>query len=129
MKDINTYIKEVYEKAKTMPEMELINMGEEIETNSEEYTFNPEFKEMLRQALLEYANSDTYDKEEYPEVKFSQRHEQKMQKLFKKFRKQVRKQNLKEYRKKRCEIRKKITEKKRLKKLKYSDKKNKPSSK
>ena len=85
--------------------------------DSDEITFTPEFEEVLRQALLEYVNSDTGDYDEYPEVKFSQRHERRMQKLFKTFRKQVKKQRLKEYRTKRHEIRKKIAEKKRLKKI------------
>lgn len=125
MKDSETYIKEVYEKAQTMPEMELIDMEDVNELEEEETIFTPEFEELLKQALLEYVNSDTKDLETYPEVKFSQRHERKMQKIFKLYRKQC----LREYRTKRKEIREKISEKKRLKKLKYSDKKNKPSSK
>lgn len=97
MKDTETYIKEVYEKAKTMPEMEEIPMDE----------------------------INSVDLDEYPEVHFSKRHERKMQKLFK----LARKIDARNYRTERREIRKKISEKKRLKKLKYSDKKNKPSSK
>lgn len=125
MKDTETYIKEIYEKAKTMPEMKIVKVEDVNEFDEEEITFTPEFEGILKKALLEYVNSDTGDYDEYPEVKFSQRHERKMQKIFKMYRKQC----LKRYRTKRSEIRKKIAEKKRLKKLKYSDKKNKPSSK
>lgn len=120
MKDTETYIKEVYEKAKTMPEMEIVDMEDVSEIDEDEITFEPEFEEMLRQALLEYVSSDTGDYDEYPEVKFSQRHERIMEKIFKTFRKKFRKQQLKDYRTKRREIRKKIAEKKRLKKNKYS---------
>ena len=125
MKDTETYIKEVYEKAGTMPKMEIVKLEDVSEMDSEEIDFDPEFEEVLKQALLEYIKSETVDLEEYPEVQFSKRHERKMEKIFR----MARKIDARNYRAKRREIRKKISEKKRLKKLKYSDKKNKPSSK
>lgn len=125
MKDTKTYIKEVYKKAKTMPEMEIVKLEDVDEFDKDEIAFTPEFEEKLRQALLEYVNSDTDDLEVYPEIQFSKRHERKMEKIFK----MARKIDNRNYRTKRREIRKKISERKRLKKLKYSDKKNKPSSK
>lgn len=111
MKDTETYIKEVYEKAKTMPEMEVVDVEE-----LNKIDFDAEFEELLRQALLECIDSETIDLDEYPKVQFSKRHEKKMRKLFK----LARKIDTRNYRTERRKIRKKIAEKKRLKKLKYS---------
>ena len=102
MKDIKTYIKEVYEKAKTMPEMDVIKM------DSEEIDFDPEFEVLLKQALLEYINSESVDLENYPEVQFSKKHERKMKKIFK----LARKIDARNYRTKHWEIRKKSPRKK-----------------
>lgn len=54
--------------------------------------------------------------EEYPKIQFSKRHERKMKKIFK----LAKKIDARNYRAKRREIRKKIAEKKKLKKNKYS---------
>lgn len=87
-----------------------------------------EFEHLLKEALINWVQEQDEPFEDDIEIEFSERHKRKMQKIFKMYRKYCRKQHLKEYRAKRKEIRQKIAERKRLKKLKFLCKKNEPIS-